>query len=254
MNMLREAYEVMKKNFASFFLFEFLFIFLDFFYFLFLKRYMTKYLAQFEALGPAVQNIGSITDKATQQAQVQQLLETISPTTKMAFLLLVVITPLVLWGLWTIFQGMIWRIPNKSRITHTKQYFRNIAVTTAVAFLISILLFTIAIPSTIINLIIIFLVYYLLTISYNITAPSLSSFLKQTLTRSLARFHHYALVMLLLFLSSGILVFLFFTLTISYTTGTFFFLSAPLLILYLCLCIILNILFKIIVALKIHQS
>ena len=254
MTLLKNSYKIMKDNFESLFIFQFLFIFLNFFFFVLLKNSMEGYLIKLQSLTPSIESIQNIADKTAQSAQLEALLSSLGPATQQATIILFIITPIVLLLIWIIFQGLVWKSINKKHIKNVKAYFKSFTISTIPSFLILVLLAVISIPNILFNLIIVFILFYFLTISYNVFEKTQKKICNKTITNGVKRFPYLAPFILLLFITSMTLLFLFITLYISYTTKEFFFLKPSLLVLYMCLCFVVNLFIKVVVSQKINEK
>jgi hypothetical protein len=251
MKHIKQGIQLVKKNFASLFLAQFLFIFISFFYFIYLKTHIEKYLKQLSALTPSIEAVKQAADRATTNTELETLLNTIGPPTQSTLFLLFVVTPLVLLAFWFIFQMFTWKTLNKHHMKNTKNYYKNFIMTTMIACVLLIILYHLKISSILFNLIVIFFIYYFTTVSYNLKE---SKYLRNPLILGIKKFPSYAPYILLLFITSVALSFLFVTLYLSYTTKDFFFLTPTILILYMCLVFVLNIFVKAVTAAKLHNN
>jgi len=252
MMLIKNSWKKIKENFVLLFLFEALFLLLNAAYVIMLKSMLSTYLTTFQSLTSNIEAVQRAANVASQNAQLEQLLTTIGPSTQTIMLLLFVITPIVVIGLWVLFQGLIWKRLHPRPIP-TATYARQCAIATLIIFALAAIISRIGFTPLIVLLG--FLLYYFLTVIYVSTEHlTWGTVGKKIIAPGLRYLHHWGPYILLLSLSSASLLFMTSMFVLSFTIKEWIFLSPVWFILYSILLIILNLSLKAVVSLKIHQS
>jgi len=253
MKLIKTSLHVIKNNWASLFLFQFLFIFANFFFLFFLKKKMQSYLEAIQAISPSLQAVENAAGQAAKNVQLDSLLKQIAPPTQNTLLLVFILTPVVLISLWVFFQGMIWKTMRQDKVKETQRYFISISTATISTFFLLLVLIRLNLQSILINALFIFILYYLLTLYYlSAGRNSIAKTAAATLSTALKKFPQCAPYIFLLFLTSLGQLFLLLILHLSYSLQDFFFIPPVTLILYMCLCFVVNLFLKAVVAARTH--
>ncbi len=251
-SVLKQAFTLLRKCFFILFLLETLFLTLNVAYVIMLKSMLSQYLTAFQSLTSNIEAVQRAANIASQNAQLEQLLTTIGPSTQGMMLLLFVITPIVVIGLWVFFQGLIWKKLHPRPIP-TATYVRQCAIATLIIFVLAVIISRIEFTPLLVLLG--FLLYYVLTVVYG-SAERLTwrTAGKKMIAPGLKYLHRWGPYILLLSLSSASLLFMASMLVLSFTIKEWIFLSPLWFVLYVILLIILNLYLKAVVSLKIHKS
>ena len=238
MNILKQSFQKLKKNFFQIFIIEFFFIFANFFFLLFVKNRIRNYLN-------LIQNIPA----DAQESIIINFEKLIQGGLIFAFFLV----PLIFIIIWIIFQSLLWRMI-KEKIKNTKKYYINFAIVSSIL----IALFFVIIyrflgtgfseyldTSMVIIFIILFSFYYILTSFYLINkGDKLTEEIKHTFNiKRLLKLFPYILLAFIISISQ---FFLFLVLFTSYLINDFFFLPPVILVVYIIIILVINLFIKII--------
>ena len=251
-SLMGKAFNKLKENLFYLFITQLIFLFLNLFYMILLKDSMHTYLTNLQSLSPNIESILNTTDKAMQNAQLEQILTNIGPSTQTMMFFLFIITPVILILIWTIFQGLIWKTINNKKVS-TMKYLQLCLIPTILSFIIIISTVYATVNITI-NLIVIAIIYYFLAIFYNLQQEGrIASTLKESILLGIRKFLSIAPYVLIMFMSSLALFWVFLILLLKYTINELVSLSSLPILIYLCILIVLNIFLKSIVSLRINQ-
>ena len=252
-SLIREAFNKLKEKLFCLFITQLIFLSLNLFYMILLKQNMQAYLINLQSISPSIESILNTTDKAMQNTQLEQILANIEPSTQTMMFFLFIVTPIVLILIWTIFQGLIWKIINNKKLNIMK-YLQLCLIPTILSFIIIISTIYTTV-NLIINIIVIAIVYYFLAIFYNLQEDKkIISTIKESFILGIRKFFSIAPYILIMFISSLALFWVFLILLLKYTINELFSLSSFTILLYLCVLIILNLFLKVVVSLKINQK
>ncbi|MEK6840288.1 MAG: hypothetical protein AABX72_05070, partial [Nanoarchaeota archaeon] len=249
-NFLKQSLVLLKKYFLYLFSLEICFLVTSLLYFIQLKRIMFNYLTKLESFTPDIQTIQNTTDQATQSVQVEQLINALGPSTQSMVFLLFILTPLIIVGLWTLFQGLIWRKLQQKQIP-LFQYVRQCIIASVGAALLSIIIVNIQFIPVMVLLLI--LEYYFLTLVYAWPHQISLIHISKMLAYGLSHLHTLGPYVLLLTLTSTALFVMIGMAFMRYTLGVSIF-SWPWYVGYGIIVIALNIYLKVLISLKIHQN
>src|SRR3989344_7947313 len=104
MMLVEKAWMMVRNNFASLFIFQFLFLFSNFFLLAFLKGKVEGFMGLLEVLSPSISSLGAA-EGAAQNAGLEALVGQLGPAVHNTLLLMFMLTPLAVLGLWVLFQG-----------------------------------------------------------------------------------------------------------------------------------------------------
>lgn len=247
---LKLAFEMLRKHFLYLLSLEVIFLLANLLYFIQLKRIMFNYLTRLESLTPDIQTIQNVTDKTIQNMQVEQLVNALGPSTQSMVFLIFILTPIIITGLWIVFQGLIWKKIQSKKIP-LSIYFRQCAIATISALLLGIIIINIKfIPVTILLLA---LAYYFLTLIYAQQQNISFTHISKMFTYGLTHLHTLGPYVLLLACTSITLSVMLGMAFMRYTLDVSLF-SWPWYSIYAVAIITLNVYLKILISLKIHQN
>jgi hypothetical protein len=236
MTLFRKSNQSLKNKSIQLLIIEIVFIILNITLCIFIQTTTASYISDLQQIAPDITSISDITDKVTQQSQIQQLVATLGPATQKMIFLLFFLTPVVLLALWIVCQGSIW----KRLLSSAKGYFKRITLSTVLAGAILIAA-ALMVENLWIISILSFIIYYALTISY--LSASTTTYKKEFLS-TITRVRRFGLWIILLFLTGFALLILSFVFSISYTSGSWFAGSSLSLAMYMILIIVLNVYIK----------
>lgn len=246
MNVFKRTFGVLKKKFFQLFILEFLFILSNFFFLLFVKNKIKDYLNLIQNI-PA--DIGN-----------EPLIANLDNVVQSGLIFAFFLVPLAFTIIWIFFQSLVW-MNIKDDIKNKKKYLINFAIISII--LITLFLFIIYnimstniaefADSSLILLIIIFIFYFIITSSYlTLRGEKFVNDIKiicKSFKKSIRLLHF----ILLAFIVSMSLFFLFMVLFSSYLIDDFFFLPPAALVIYIIIIILINLLVKVILNIKISE-
>lgn len=117
MNIFIKTFNEYKKKFLLFLLVDFLFFSLLFYYFIFVKNKLKNYLFVLQDYGSELSKIENLTQKdIVASMKLDIILRTMDSVTSNALLFIYILIPVILFLLFVVFNGLIFKIIHESKI------------------------------------------------------------------------------------------------------------------------------------------
>lgn len=258
MTFLKKSLIMLKEKLYKLFLLEAIFLSSSFFFLVFAKEKLTQYMIIIQDFIAR----GTVLPKDTPKQEVLDFLNSLQGVTTKAMLLFFSI-PLILFILWCVTQSLFWKSLKGEGIKSFKPFFWKLTgMSLLMGIVLSILIMTI--PSDLdifadsniiilITAIVLLLLTMLTTFFAVLENEKLIQTLKKTFKLLTKKIHKIMLFLACYAIITFILIFLFFTLFVTYTFKKVFFLPSIQLILYLVVCLVVAIWIKIILQIKVDE-
>ena len=258
MKLLKESFKTYKKNFIILNIIQLVLFLSSMFFLIYSKSNLASYLQKIQEFQPALEQAIATVDTTNPAtiAYSTTVVEAINSITHEAMFFALVIVPIGLLVLWTVFQGLFWsKIKNKP-IKEKWKYFLKLGVPSAaiILFLINFVAFPKDLTeffskfydSTARLVIVSFITLYILTVYYSVLDnKKIKEVIKRTFSISIKKFYKFIPLYIPLYLNSLIIVWILSIWLTQQTSGNYIYLSITKLIIYTIITVNFSIFYKI---------
>ncbi|MDP3917345.1 MAG: hypothetical protein Q8Q42_03590 [Nanoarchaeota archaeon] len=258
MKILKSSWKTYKKNIIVLNIIQLALFISSMFFLIYSKNNLAAYLQRIQEFQPALQQAIAIVDKTNPEtiAYSASVVEAINSITQEAMFFALVIVPIGLLILWTVFQGLFWSKIKDKKINEKFSYFLKLGIPTAAIILLIInfvafpkditQFFSTFYDSTARLVIISFITLYIFTV-YNteLDNKKIKDVIKRTFRLSVKKFYKFIPLYIPLYLNSLVMAWLLSIWLTQAITGSYIYLSITQLIIYIIITINVSVFYKI---------